>query len=100
MQNSVAMPKLTPDSGPLTQDNGGHSITEYNYIITFDWRPSNEKPFEIFKRTCFSGREVPTIWYTKVLSPKCRLKKLQLTGLPGKEYSVFCKIAVGKGKLY
>ena len=88
--------KGTEDAPPLTQDTEhGTSTTDYNWLITFNWQNNAKKSFELYQRTCFSGREVPTIWYTKVLSKDCRLKKLKLSGLSGDFYSVFCKIATG-----
>ena len=78
------------------ESESSQSNVEFNWIITFDWRESSKNPFEVFQRSCFSGREIPVVWYTKVLSKARRLKKLKLSGLPGPFYTVFCKVELGK----
>ena len=89
------MPKKKYKSAPQTQENK-LSETDYNWVITFVWDTNQKNPFEVYQRCCFSGREIPIVWYEKILSKDCRYLKQKLSGLGGKEYSVFCKVELGK----
>ena len=72
------------------------SVVDYKWVITFNWDLDEENPFEIYQRNSFSAKEIPNDWYHKALNDTCRHQKLQLTGLRGQHYSVFCKIEKGR----
>ena len=90
--------KKSKKSVPPATQEGQFSEMDYNWIIVFSWDENDEEPFEVFQRSCFSNREVPSILYTKILTPECRVKKVKLSGLKGLHYSLFCKIEIGEFK--
>ena len=90
--NNMPKKKLPPHSQLTTTKS---SDVVYNWAVIFSWDLDAEKPFEIYQRNAFTPNEIPDQWYTKCLSPTCRHQKLQLAGLRGDKFSLFCKIEKG-----
>lgn len=65
-------------------------------VVLYEWC-DNDRPFNVYPRTMFSGTEIRDTWLNSNLDNMSRKKELPpLQNLPGKSFSIFGKIDEGK----
>ena len=83
---------------PATQNL---SSRRYEWIILFVWNVNEEHPFSIIPlQHLKSENDFPIELVTGPLSDKARRNKYKIRTIGAKNYSLFCKIEMGKNYFY
>ena len=72
------------------------SPNKYNWVVLFLWRVDEECPFTTVPLRHFEQSEFPFNLIHGGLSDESRQERFDLPRLPGRIYSIFCKIQEGK----
>lgn len=64
----------------------------YLWCILFDWDEDVEEPFNLYQLALFPPSDIKRKWISGELDTDSRLKKLSLSAMPGKKFSLFCKV--------
>ena len=79
---------------PLTQ---GSSVRTYGWVILFVWELNEECPFSVIPLRHFENcADFPYDLITGPLSDASRKYEFELSTVPGRSHSIFCKIELGK----
>ena len=70
-------------------------ITQYHWIVSFDWSLDNPLPFSMDVREHFGGC-IPESWFKNKWRSQHRTQKTNMRIFPNRTMSVFCKVEKGK----
>ena len=76
------------------------SPIKYNWVVLFLWRVNEEYPYTTVPLRHFDESEFPFNLIYGSLTNESRQERFDLPRLPGRIYSVFCKIEKGKLPTY
>lgn len=69
------------------------SVVEYFFLVIFDWNLMAGSPFQM--HVWETMKDFPEGWIKGPLSRVNRKAKIQVSGLGGENYSLFCKVEKG-----
>lgn len=86
---------MEEDNPSMTQV-GGKSKVKYAWIMLFHYSVNESEPFSIVPLSTFRDSDFPWRDVEGILSPDFRSEQRTFSNMPGKTFTIFCKIEVGK----